>query len=123
MKITGSGPNVPAGSTEDAKGVDRPAGDTFANKLDKVASTASAATEKAPPPPPVPGRMTGDIGAALDRKEITVESAIDQVMGRILDRQLGEGAPPAARSEVESALRDALKSDPVLSAKVQSLHE
>ena len=43
------------------------------------------------------------------------------MVDRVLDNQLGADAPPKLRSQVETAMRDAIETDPVLGAKIKSL--
>jgi hypothetical protein len=121
MKVTGPGSQIPTGAPEETKATDAKEGTGFADKLDRTAETnqGSPATPAARTTPQ--GKLTGDIAAALARKEITPETAVDQVVSRILDTQVGPGTKSATRASVETALRDALETDPVLSAKVKSL--
>jgi hypothetical protein len=122
MKVTGSGPQVPTGAADEAKPAENAKGPTFADKLESTAAPtqttsagAGARTSSAG------GKLTGDIAEALVNKEITPEAAVDQVVNRILDKQVGPGTKSATRASVETALREALESDPVLSSKVKSL--
>jgi hypothetical protein len=69
-------------------------------------------------------RQTGlvaDIGADLKAGKITPEAAVDKVVERILDRQLGASATAAVREQVGAALRESLADDPLLAAKVRAL--
>jgi hypothetical protein len=121
MKIRGPGSGTPTDSVEKSESVGKTENSTFAEKLEKT-SGPTAATGPAPAArTAAQGKLTSDIARALKAKEITPEAAVDQVVSRILDRQVGAGGSPAARSQVETALRDALESDPVLAAKVKSL--
>ncbi|HEY0715873.1 MAG TPA: hypothetical protein VGF45_24530 [Polyangia bacterium] len=121
MRINKGGPQIPVGGTDEAGGTDKAsgAGSKFAEKLDKTAAATGPAADK------TAGnqrRLTGDIGAALENKEITAEAAVDQVMNRILDNQVGGDTPAGTRAQVENALREALDSDPLLSAKLKTLN-
>jgi hypothetical protein len=124
MKVTGPGSQTPTGAAEEAKAPQTTEGPSFSDKLDRAgapkpsASAGGAAKTSAPG-----GKMTGDIAAALARKDITPETAVDQVVNRILDKQVGAsaGTKSATRASVENALRDAIETDPVLQAKVKSL--
>jgi len=118
MKVSGPGSGVPPEATGGVAEADQPDGKGFAEKLHKgdeaaAPGGAEAATETRP--------VTGDLGAKLQAKEISPEAAVDKVIVRIVDRQLGADAPPAIRAKVEAALRDALESDPLLLEKVRSL--
>jgi hypothetical protein len=126
MKIRGSGPSAPTGAPEGSQGTqgtDKTGGPNFADRLDKTtAAGATAAPEKASAPSGGPPRkLTGDIGAKLEKGQISTNDALDQVVSRILDKQIAAGAPPTTRAKVETALRDALETDPVLTAKVRTL--
>jgi hypothetical protein len=121
MKISGSGSGQPTSGVGDASEVEGSGGKEFVGKLDKTekadATTAPSAARSAE----VPKSFVSDIGQALESGAITPQAAVDQVVGRVLDNQLGAGAPAGLRSKVESALREAIETDPVLSAKVRSL--
>jgi hypothetical protein len=124
MKITRPGSQIPAGASEEAAAPKAPEGTNFADKLEQTsgpnqASAGTAAPRTAPPT----GKLTGDIGAALVNKQITPQAAVDQVVNRILDRQIGPGDKSPARSNVESFLREAMEADPLLSAKLKSLND
>jgi len=43
------------------------------------------------------------------------------VLERVVDKQLGPGAPAAVRAKVRAALEDAVADDPLLSEKIKSL--
>ena len=120
MKVTGPGSQPPVGAPEEPNAPEAKAGAGFADKLDRTAGTqpaGAAAAGKAA------GTLTSDIARALANKEITAEAAVDQVVSRILDKQVGPGGQPSTRAKVETALRDALETDPVLSAKIRRLAE
>jgi hypothetical protein len=126
MKIRGSGPSTPAGGPDEAKGAqgtEKAGGASFAEKLEKTAAAGAPSTtgRTAGASGTTQHKLTGDIGAKLEAGQITAGDALDQVVSRILDKQLAAGAPPQTRSQVETALRDALETDPVLTAKVRTL--
>jgi hypothetical protein len=91
-----------------------------AAKSEGVAKGAAAAgkTEKAARAVPV-----SDIGADLKSGKLTPQAAIDKVIERVLDRQVGRKASTAVREKVGAALRESLADDPVLAAKVRALGE
>jgi hypothetical protein len=127
MKIRGSGPPITPGGPEEtqgSQGAEKAGGPKFAEKLEKAEKTAPAdapaATERTSSLT-AQNKLTGDIGSKLEAGQITAGDALDQVVSRILDKQIAKGAPPATRSKVETALRDALETDPVLTAKVRTL--
>jgi hypothetical protein len=125
MKVTGPGSQAPTGAAEEAKAPQTTEGPSFNDKLERASGSTSSSGTGGTAKTSTPGKMTGDIAAALARKDITPETAVDQVVNRILDKQVGAGAgtKSATRASVESALRDALETDPVLQAKVKSLHD
>ena len=62
-----------------------------------------------------------DIGAELKAGKLSPEKAIDKVIERIVDKQVGAKASPTVRSQISAALRDSLADDPLLAAKVRAL--
>jgi len=52
---------------------------------------------------------------------MTQKDALDQVVERILVRQLGKDAPAATRDKIGAALRESLADDPLLAAKIRAL--
>jgi hypothetical protein len=125
MKVTGPGSQTPTGSAEEAKAPQTTEGPSFGDKLDRAGGPKPSAGAGGATKTAAPGKMTGDIAAALARKDITPETAVDQVVNRILDKQVGasSGTKSATRASVENALRDALETDPVLQSKVKSLQD
>jgi hypothetical protein len=125
MKVTGGRPPGIPESSEGPENVKGPGGPEFASKLEQTAPAQGAAGADAPAAAaarPANPSFVGDISARLKSGELTPQQAVDQVMTRILDRQLGEGAPSRMRAAVETAMRDALSNDPVLSAKMGALN-
>jgi hypothetical protein len=123
MKISrppsGSQPVVPGSPSEVKPGKGR----DFAARLDKTAGSRQAATQ------PEVGRTghaakvggISDVSADLRAGRISPQVAIDRVVERVLERQLGANAPAAVREKLGVALRQTLEDDPVLAAKVRSL--
>jgi hypothetical protein len=120
MKIRGSGPPIPTSGPEETKGPDKAGGPAFAEKLEKTTGPSAPAAAPRPSASSL-HKLTGDIGEKLESGQLSASDALDQVVTRILDRQVGSSAPPNTRAKVETALRDALETDPVLSAKVRTL--
>ncbi len=122
MKIRGPGSGQPTGEAGDASEVERSGGKAFTDKLDKSESVAGTTSAQSKPPEAEREKsFVSDIGDALESGAITPEAALDQVVGRVLDNQLGADAPSKLRTKVESAMRDAIETDPVLGAKIKSL--
>ncbi len=121
MKVTRSshvGRALP-GSTPAVAGAK---GKAFAAKLGQAGrAAASAGAERAPRAEPARG--VADISAALKAGKITAEAAIEKVVERVLEQQLGGRGSVALRSQVAAALRDALADDPLLAAKLRALSQ
>jgi hypothetical protein len=114
MKISGPGSKLPPeapGSTDETK---RSGGSAFADKVagkDQVAEAGRPATT----------HLVGDISAELNAGRITPQVALDRVIERVVERQVGAGAPPGVRERVSAALRQALEDDPLLAEKLKGL--
>ena len=65
--------------------------------------------------------LTADVAAELAAGRIDQKAALDRVIERIIDKQLGPGAPATVREKVRAALQDAVADDPVLTDKIRSL--
>src|SRR4051812_3524697 len=115
MKITGTGPKPPAGAAEGPAKAGQTSGKTFAGAIDQAApgTTAGAA--------PASTAGMADIGAELSAGRISRETAINKVVDRVLDRQVGASAPASIREQVGAALRQALQDDPLLASKLSAL--
>lgn len=125
MKISRiSSPQQP-GATGKAPGVGGVCGKAFAAKLGAVktdgvtkgalAAGKSAKTQKAV--------AVSDIGADLKAGKLTPQAAIDKVIERVLDRQVGRKADVSLREKLGAAMRESLTDDPTLAAKVRALAE
>lgn len=62
-----------------------------------------------------------DVAAELRAGKLSPQAAIDKVLERVINRQLGPDAPPAVRDRVRAALQDALETDPLLTEKLARL--
>jgi len=62
-----------------------------------------------------------DIGADLKTGKLSPQAAIDKVIERVLDRQVGHKAGAKVRERVGAALRESLADDPLLAAKFRAL--
>jgi hypothetical protein len=117
MKISRSPSSPQPGSKAKLPGVGE--GKEFAVRL---SSTEAAARSQVPRNPAVAKTTAiSDIGADLKAGKITPGVAIDRVVERILDRQLGKNAGAAVREKIAAALRESLTDDPMLAAKVRAL--
>jgi hypothetical protein len=120
MKIQGPGPSLPpegAPAPDEASEAKRAADKGFAAAIDRAATPAGAS--RAAEPTAV--GPVADIAADLRAGKLTPQAALEQVIERILDHQVGATAPPALRAQVATALRQALEDDPVLAAKLRTL--
>jgi hypothetical protein len=92
----------------------------FAAKLDQSRSIQEVELAKSQPPTQI-GKVT-DIATDLEAGRCTKTVALERVLERVLDQRLGSNAPAAVREQVGAALRAALVEDPLLAAKIASLH-
>ncbi len=90
----------------------------FSDKLKPVDAAAAAGTSGVSAAP-VSG--VADLAAALKAGTLTPQAAVDRVIDRIVDKQLGSGAPAAAREKLRAALEDAVADDPLLAEKIRGL--
>lgn len=121
MKIARTpGPPKPAPSGK-APSAAATNGKAFAEKLGK--GQAASGTAAAKPAHSAAGLSVADIGAELKSGRISPEAALDKVIERIVDKQVGAKASPAVRSQIGAALRESLADDPLLAAKVRALEE
>jgi len=137
MKINGPGQPHPPGaegvgpsSTPDAagaagraSGADAPAEVTESGRAfaEKLAGTAAARGAEASGPARGAPVALADLVKEVEAGRLDARTAVDQLVERVVDAQLGPGAPAAVRDRVQAALRDALESDPLLAAKMGQL--
>jgi hypothetical protein len=123
MKISRtSSPQVP-GSAGKAPSVSGTSGKGFASKL-AAAQTKGVAKGALAAEKPAQARKNvavSDIGADLKTGKLTPEAAIDKVIARILDQQVGRKAGAKVREKIGAALRESLTDDPLLAAKFRAL--
>lgn len=62
-----------------------------------------------------------DLAAELRAGKLSSKAAIDQVLDRVVARQIGPEAPAAVRDQVRAALQDAVENDPLLAEKLRQL--
>jgi hypothetical protein len=93
------------------------AGRTFAETLaaGRTAPTAGAEAARGP------DALTADIAADLKAGKVDAKGALDRVVERVLDQQLGADAPAALREQLRRALQDTVGSDPMLAERIRSL--
>jgi hypothetical protein len=121
MKISRPGSPQPSGTAGKASGVARSAARSFAATLEKAG--AKPGVGQTQPARTRPSTSVADIGANLRAGRISPQVAIDKVIDRIVAKQLGIHAGPAAKEKIGAALRERLADDPLLAAKVRALSE
>jgi hypothetical protein len=136
MKINGPGqpaaPDAPAAADAADKAAKREgatgasespsSGKVFSEKLAGITARGKpGAPQAAGPVEPTRAVPVGDLAADLRAGKVTPGTAVDKVVERILDRQLGPDAPAGIRDRVRDALQDALESDPTLAEKLTRL--
>jgi hypothetical protein len=121
MKVSRPHGAPSAGSAAKAPGPTGPKGKGFATKLDQAERLAGTRDGVDPSAGSRRTSAVSDIGVDFKAGKITAETAIDRVVERVLDRQLGKKATIALREKVGAALRDSLADDPLLAAKVKAL--
>jgi len=107
-----SGVGAPAG-TEVTE-----AGRAFAEKLAETTAARGAETTGTPHGARV---ALADLVKEVEAGRLDARAAVDQLVERVVDAQLGPSAPAAVRDRVQAALRDALESDPLLATKLGQL--
>lgn len=123
MKVTGPGSGAPPDATGGPEEAQSPASKGFADKIDKIAAASTPAAPGVTDAAKVafPIGLVADIGADLKAGRITPEAALERVIERVVDQQLGASAPATIRKQVGTALRQALEDDPMLADKVRAL--
>ena len=126
-KVNGPGNGPPIGGPTDDQKSESPSGVGGARFADKLAGADAAkraentAAATGPQKAAKPAELTADIAAELTAGRIDPKAGIDRVIERVVDKQLGPGAPAAVREKVRAALESAVADDPVLSDKIRSL--
>jgi hypothetical protein len=119
-KVTGPGSGSPVsgpigGSDESPSRADGP---RFTDKLEHTEAAARASNSAAATPP---RSLTAELGADLRAGKITPKAAVDRVIDRVVEKQLGVNAPAATREKLRAALEDAVADDPLLADKIRGL--
>jgi len=111
-----AGPASRVGSPASSEVTD--AGRKFAEMVDQTAAPRGPEAAGASPGAPV---ALADLVKEVEAGRLDPRTAVDQLVERVVDAQLGPSAPAAVRDRVQAALRDALESDPLLAAKLGQL--
>jgi hypothetical protein len=121
MKITRSPHLREAGSAGKAPGIAGAKGKAFADKLASAERAAGLAGGPEKTAAVRKASVVSDIAADLKTGKLGPKAALDKVVERVIDRQLGKAAAPALRAQLGAALRESLADDPLLMAKVRAL--
>jgi len=126
IKVTGPGSGVPDAGAPEAAPVPEPGrgGEAGAPDAAKGAADAKGAAGPAAADP-----LTADIAAELAAGKLGAHAALDRIVERVVDQQLGADAPAPAREKLRAALHDALaqgqrgegEMDPFLAEKLRRL--
>ena len=123
-KVSGPGSGPPVGGPSDDPKNESPSGvggAGFADKLRAPDAVKPAGGPAGAAAAAATHGLTTDVAAELAAGRIDAKAALDRVIERIVDKQLGPGAPAAVRETVRTALERAVADDPVLSEKIRSL--
>ncbi|MDX2021290.1 MAG: hypothetical protein SF187_13705 [Deltaproteobacteria bacterium] len=126
MKVNGTGSGLPPVDAEAADAATKAEPSQNASET-QGASAAETNLQASPVSPntqtraPEMATLVADVNADFQAGRITAEAAVDKIVQRVLDRQVGASASPALRAQVESALRQTLANDPFVGAQVSAL--
>jgi hypothetical protein len=108
-----------------AEGPDKAGGATAGRSFAETLAAGRAAPGVAPSAAQTqvggPDALTSDIATDLKAGKVDAKTALDRVVERVLDRQLGADAPVALRDQVREALRDTIGGDPFLADRLRGL--
>jgi hypothetical protein len=113
------GTQDPGAAAKVESGRAEPSGKAFAEKLQGTTPTDAPGRTAAVKGPP--DQLTADLAAELQAGRLQPGAAVEEVVSRILERQLGPDAPTAVKEQVRAALQDAIESDPLLAEKLSQL--
>jgi hypothetical protein len=113
MKISGPGSKLPPEGPGPADQAKRGTGGDFAEKVGQAPVEGPARTATT--------HLVADISADLQAGRITPQVALEKVISRVIDHQVGLNAPAGVRERVSQALRQALEDDPLLAEKLTAL--
>jgi hypothetical protein len=123
-KVSGPGGGPPIGGPKDDQKSEGPSGTggaRFADKLGATDPTRKTGQTGTPGAASAARGPTADVAKELTAGRIDAKAAIDKVIQRVLDKQVGPGAPAAVREKVRAALESAIADDPLLSEKIKAL--
>ena len=120
-KVSGPGGGPPIGGPIDDQKSESPSGAGGARFADKLGATDPARKTGEAGAASAARGLTGDVATELSAGRIDAKAAIDKVIQRVIDKQVGPGAPAAVREKVRAALESAIADDPLLSEKIKAL--
>jgi hypothetical protein len=127
-KVTGPGGGPPGNAPVGPDDGSRPAAGatpgerpSFADKLKSAGAAAPPASVDKTDAPAAVRSATADLAAELKAGKITPQAAVDRVIERVVDKQLGTNAPAAVREKLRAALETAVADDPLLADKIRGL--
>jgi hypothetical protein len=121
---TGGGPpgaSLPGGAPVTKNDDGRPVAETrppFAEKLKSARAPTSTTGREAPA---AAGSVPAERPAELQAGQVRARGAVARMIDRVVDNQLGTGAPAAVRDKLRTALADAVAEDPLLASKIGRL--
>jgi hypothetical protein len=120
-KVSGPGSGPPIGGPGDDQKSESPSGAGGPRFVDKLGAADAPGRVNEPAAKVAPRALTTDVAAELAAGRIDAKAALDRVIDRVVDKQLGPGAPAAVREKVRAALESAVADDPLLSEQIKSL--
>ena len=108
--------HVPIGGPDEARPVEEGRA-PFADKLKPADQAGPAGSAGAA----APATGVADLAAALKAGTLSPAAAVDRVIDRVVEKQLGAHAPAAAREKLRAALETAVADDPLLAEKIRGL--
>jgi hypothetical protein len=120
-KVTGPGGVPPGGAPVAGSGESRPVAESRPPFADKLKSAGAPTSTTGKEGPTAAGGVTDDLAAELKAGKISPQAAVDRVIDRVVDKQLGTNAPAAVREKLRTALENAVADDPLLADKIRGL--
>jgi hypothetical protein len=104
----------------------RPVAESRSPFADKLKSAGAPTSTRGTEAPRAAGSATADLAvddlaSQLKAGKISPQAAVDRVIDRVVDKQLGTNAPAAVREKLRTALENAVADDPLLADKIRGL--
>jgi hypothetical protein len=128
-KVTGPGGGPPGSAPPEGAKIggndeSRPVAESrppFADKLKSAGTPTSTTSTTGKEAAAAAGGPTADLAAELKAGKISPQAAVERVIDRVVDKQLGTNAPAAVREKLRAALENAVADDPLLADKIRGL--